>query len=228
MPQQRDPKLRLDRLRCLGLAAAALPWALFLPIPGRLALAEMGSAENLLVVPGTWHADARAVHRQRQPLPDAPMVAPMFFHQQVQTVPQQRQPGRRPGDQCLEQPLVGRDGGSSQHVQRPVLGFREGSRQGGLARPYPDDRQQDQFDNLPCGIAMQLHLGENLLLDSPGDCGPHSLAIAGVFALPGRPRILSLCHNARLLKRPRRSRWLGWESGIFFDSLDFTNPAFCC
>jgi hypothetical protein len=86
---------------------------------------------------------------------------------------------------------------------------------------------QDQIDNLPCRIAMQLQLGEDLPIDGPGDCVTQRLAIDRWWGLLGRlPRILSLSHIARLLKRPRRSRWLGWESGIFFDSLNYINPVF--
>src|SRR6516225_3450265 len=226
VPKQRDPHLRLDRLHMCGFAAQASA-SLLRAVPGRFAFAEIRGAESPLVFFSTRHADARAIDCERYPASNAPVPTPVFFHKEMQTIPQQRQPRRRPMDERLEQALICRDRRSSDHIDGPALSFDKSSGQSGLVRPHPDDRQQDQIDNLPCRIAMQLQLGEDLPIDGPGDCVTQRLAIDRWWGLLGRlPRILSLSHIARLLKRPRRSRWLGWESGIFFDSLNYINPVF--
>src|SRR5690349_3746307 len=72
---------------------------------------------------------------------------------------------------------------------------------------------------------MNLQMSEDRLIDSPGHGGAQGFAVEGKFSLLARSlRIRSLSHIARLLKRPRRTRWLGWESGIFSLSGHSQNP----
>ncbi len=185
--------------------------------PRRAAVAKIGGTEGLLVGLGAWHTDARAIDGQRHPATNPPMLAAMFLHQPVQVLPQQRQPSRGPGDEGFEQALVGAHGGTAQHVERPTMRFDKGSREGGIVGPNPDDGQQDQIEGLPTGIAVTAQRGEDALIDRPAHGGAQGHAVERLLGLLGRvlPRILSLGHIARLLKRPRRARWLGWESGIF-------------
>src|SRR5205085_5422099 len=140
--------------------------------------------ESLLVLLGAWHTDARAIHCQWQPTSDAPMLSTVLLHEPVKLLPQERQQGRGPSDQRLEQALVGAHGTSSEHVERPAMGLGECSGQGGVVRPHPDDRQQNQIDDVPCGIAMQLQLrSEDTRLNSS-----HSQISYAVFCLKKKKR----------------------------------------
>jgi hypothetical protein len=190
--------LRLG-LGCEGLTTTAslgpsLPSADSSAAVGHAAAAEVRRAEGPFVGSGTRRVDSRAVHRQRQPTSNPPVIAAVLLHQRLQALPQQRKksPGRT--DQRAHQSLIGAYRRARQHLLRPTMRFVESARERAGFRPRPHDRQQDQVDWLPSGIAVKLQFVENSRIDNPSHGCQQRFSVERPRRAPAE-RILSRIHK---------------------------------
>lgn len=122
------------------------------------------------------------------------MIAAVLLHQRLQTLPQRRKksPGRT--DQRAHQSLIGADRRPRQRLLRPTMRFVEGARERAGFRPRPHDRQQDQVDGLPSGIAVKLQFVENSRVDNPSHGCQQRFSVERPRRAPA-VRILSRTHE---------------------------------